>query len=84
MKTKTKPKQLYVIPKNGLVVIDPVTRKPIHSQGQYVDKSTYWQRRILCGDVIQYGPEETREAVSEQPKHEVKEDEKQSNVGGDE
>ena len=45
--------QQYLIPKSGLVVIDPATGKPLPSQGAYVPVDPYWHRRLLDGDVTQ-------------------------------
>lgn len=78
-----KAKLIFIIPKHGLKVIDPMTRKPIDSNGQYVEKNVYWQRRIKCGDVVQYSPDEIREVKTE-PKFEEKEEQQIDNVGGDE
>ena len=77
-----KTKLIFIIPKHGLKIIDPLTRKPIDSQGQYVEKTVYWQRRIKDGDVVQYGPDELRN-VKEEPKIEVKEEQQFEEVGGD-
>ena len=78
-----KAKLIFIIPKHGLKVIDPMTRKPIDSNGQYVEKTVYWQRRIKDGDVVQYGPDELRD-VKPESKIETKEEQQIENVGGDE
>lgn len=77
-----KPKQIFIIPKQGLKVIDPLTRTPIASEGQNVEKTVYWQRRILSGDVVQ-GSEELAKVETE-TKLESIEDKQIEHVGGDE
>lgn len=77
-------KQIYLIPKSGLKVIDPVTRLPLASGGEYVDKTVYWQRRIKCGDVIQYGPDEMKkQEVKPEEKTEINDEQQFEEVGGD-
>ena len=34
-----------------LRVLDPQTKRPLADEGQTVTRSTYWTRRLLCGDV---------------------------------
>lgn len=42
---------MFVIPKEGLIVLNPMTRKPISVDGQEVPANSYWQRRLDDGDV---------------------------------
>jgi len=43
---------LHVQPAPGLVVRDPATRAPLPPEGAELTDSTYWQRRLIDGDVI--------------------------------
>jgi hypothetical protein len=45
-------KKVFVKPKKGTVVIDPVTRLNIPDEGAEVTFSTYFSRRIKDGDLI--------------------------------
>ncbi len=38
-------------PKNGRIVIDPLTKKAIPEKGLRVVLTAYWQKRISDGDV---------------------------------
>ncbi len=44
-------KKIFIIPKTGLIVKDPYTKKAIPERGIEVTKNVYWQRRLLEGDV---------------------------------
>ncbi len=44
-------KTSFLIPKTGVLVIDPDTNTPLPPEGAEVRLSTYWQRRIADGDV---------------------------------
>lgn len=44
--------QLYVIPKDGLLVRDPKTAQPLPAEGAYKPRHSYWLRRLRDGDVI--------------------------------
>lgn len=37
----------------GLLVRDPITRKPLHEKGELKPRSTYWLRRMADGSVIE-------------------------------
>lgn len=37
----------------GLVIRDPFTRRPLPPEGDDVNRSTYWERRLMDGDVEQ-------------------------------
>lgn len=51
------PKRLYVKPKHpDLVVRDPASKLPLRSEGEWVANNQYWQRRIICGDVVKTKP----------------------------
>ncbi len=47
---------LHVMPAAGLVVRDPVNRKPLPPEGDRVPATTYWHRRIAEGDVTVVQP----------------------------
>lgn len=48
--------------KEGLLVRDPVSKKFLPQEGAEIKiMTTYWQRRLNCGDVIEVVEEPTRE-----------------------
>lgn len=44
-------KTLFLIPKDGVLVKDPVTGKPLDAEGEEKPDTTYWRRRLKDGDV---------------------------------
>lgn len=44
---------MFLIPAPGVVVIDPVTRKPLAAEGREVSSSSYWVKRLAEGSVIE-------------------------------
>ncbi|TWA90699.1 uncharacterized protein DUF2635 [Azospirillum brasilense] len=44
---------MYVKPKPGALVRDPVTRQPLPDTGAEVPSDQYWMRRLADGDVVQ-------------------------------
>ncbi len=44
---------LYLIPKPGAVVRDPVTAAPLPPEGAEKPKTGYWLRRLHDGDVTE-------------------------------
>lgn len=44
---------LFLIPKAGRLVRDPVTSKPLAPEGEAKPKTGYWLRRIMDGDVTE-------------------------------
>lgn len=36
-----------------LIVRDPLTLKELHEDGEAKPRSTYWLRRLRCGDVVE-------------------------------
>ncbi|PNQ94971.1 DUF2635 domain-containing protein (plasmid) [Azospirillum argentinense] len=42
---------MYVKPKPGALVRDPVTRQPLPETGAEVPEDQYWMRRLADGDV---------------------------------
>lgn len=62
-------------PKEGLIILNPLTKLNLKVEGDLVDMNTYWRRRILDGDVEIVEPKEV--------KIETKiEDKKESKLGG--
>ncbi len=50
-------KQLFVKPaRNGLIVRDPQTGKPLSAEGEQKPDTTYWRRRLRDGDVVASTP----------------------------
>jgi hypothetical protein len=43
--------QIYVKPKAGLKIMNPVTKRAISAEGEMVVSSSYWSRRISDGDI---------------------------------
>lgn len=43
--------KLFVKPAQGLVIRDPKTMQILPPEGKLVTESTYWVRRLKCGDV---------------------------------
>lgn len=43
---------MFVLPAEGRPVRDPVTKRHIPASGAEVPESTYWLRRLRCGDVV--------------------------------
>lgn len=44
--------KIKIKPKEGLKVIKPQSKMALKEEGEEVEQSTYWLRRIECGDVI--------------------------------
>jgi len=47
---------MFVKPKAGLLVRNPVTREPLPAEGAEVPDNDYWQRRLLDGDIAPVQP----------------------------
>lgn len=43
---------MFVKPKAGVLVRDPVTLQHLPESGRDVEPSSYWQRRQAAGDVV--------------------------------
>lgn len=43
---------MFVRPAEGLQVRDPATKRHIPVEGKEVPESSYWLRRLKCGDVV--------------------------------
>lgn len=43
---------MFVRPAEGLQVRDPATKRLLPSDGKEVPESSYWLRRLKCGDVV--------------------------------
>lgn len=48
--------QVYLRPAEGLIVRDPATRAPLAAEGEWKPRSSYWDRRLLDGDVVETEP----------------------------
>jgi hypothetical protein len=42
---------MFVIPKEGLTVRDPITKRALPATGREVGESFYWHRRLRDGDI---------------------------------
>lgn len=54
-------KKINVTPAPGLLVLDPSTGQPLPSaekrpQGTRVELTSYWHKRVACGDVTEVPP----------------------------
>ena len=58
---------MFVKPAPGLLVRDPDTKFPLPAEGREVQPTSYWTRRVACGDV------ELAEAPAENPPSEIEE-----------
>ncbi len=43
---------MFVKPKDGLPVRDPATKRHLPAEGKEVPETSYWLRRLKCGDVV--------------------------------
>ena len=55
----------YLIPKDGLIVRDPLTGKPLPKEGAPKPRTAYWLRRVRDGDVTEKAPIDAEQ--SEEP-----------------
>lgn len=44
--------KIFVKPKDGKRVIDPVTGRALSPEGAHVEKTSYWMRRLAGGEVL--------------------------------
>lgn len=44
--------KIFLMPRSGVIVRDPETKKPLPEEGLEVERSSYWTRRIMAGDVF--------------------------------
>jgi hypothetical protein len=59
-------------PKEGMKILNPATGRVLSAEGELVDLSTFWRRRIKDGDVV----------IVEVKKEETLEHKKESKNGG--
>lgn len=45
--------EMYLVPADGLDVLDPRDGMPLPAEGRRVERSTYWLRRLRSGDVTE-------------------------------
>jgi hypothetical protein len=43
----------WIIPRTGMIVLDPVTHKALPAEGAEVEVDSYWIRRLNDGDVFE-------------------------------
>ena len=60
-------KQVFIVPRKGLLVRDPLSFTPIPEAGQLVDYVTFWRRRIRQGDVVIKEQEQDVQEAQEVP-----------------
>ena len=51
-----KENKVFVVPKEGAMIRDPKNKQILSSNGFEIDLNSkygkYWQRRIICGDIV--------------------------------
>lgn len=57
---------MKVVPRTGMVVIDPATSQPLPVSGASVEMDSYWVRRLNDGDVTE--AEEQQQPKAEMPR----------------
>lgn len=62
--------KLFIKPVEGLLVRDEKTKMILPPEGKEVLHSTYWERRIQCGDVIVVPSVEKKEEIAPEEKPE--------------
>ncbi|AGC43258.1 hypothetical protein MYSTI_01927 [Myxococcus stipitatus DSM 14675] len=55
---------MFVKPKPGALVRDPVTRQPLPVEGREVPENSFWLRRLAVGDVL---PNQNTDRVLAEP-----------------
>lgn len=61
--------RLYLKPVEGLIIPDPATRQPLPAEGQWVEGSIYWSRRLNASEVTDNTEAQTaREAADAKKK----------------
>ena len=55
----------YLIPKDGLIVRDPLTGKPLPKEGAPKPRTAYWLRRVRDGDVTEKAPSKAADAAEQ-------------------
>lgn len=58
--------KIFLVPADGLRVVDPVTRKPLPPEGGWVLDTVYWQRRVREGDARPGSPPKTSKAKAKE------------------
>lgn len=48
---------MRIVPRTGMVIINPATHKPLPVGGDDVELDTYWVRRLNDGDVAEVLPD---------------------------
>ncbi len=62
----TKADRLLVRPRAGLIVRDPLTLRALPEEGGTVPRTSFWLRRVFCGDVVLIKePEQEKEPDAE-------------------
>lgn len=54
---------MFVQPKQGLQVRDPVSYQPLPPEGAEVPRDSYWLRRLRSGDVVEAKPVQIPDSV---------------------
>lgn len=60
--------KIFIKPKGDMKVVKPETALHLKAEGEYVEQSTYWLRRISDGDVILIEEKEQTQTKLESPK----------------
>lgn len=46
------PKKIFVIPRDGLIVLDPDTNVALPLDGGFVEMNSHYKRRLRDGDIV--------------------------------
>ena len=58
--------QLFIKPKAGLIVRDPITQRPLAETGEEKPRNAYWLRRERDGDVEKTTKAKAKKAAAKQ------------------
>lgn len=66
---------MFVKPTRFARVLDPETRIPVPEHGRDVPETTYWLRRLRCGDLVRAEPLDTTSTIDDtRPLHQTPDD----------
>ncbi|MHC4712011.1 MAG: DUF2635 domain-containing protein [Planctomycetota bacterium] len=60
--------RLFLVPVKGRNAPNPDTGRPLASDGEYVEASQYWRRRVLAGDAEELKPPHENGGKSTRPR----------------
>jgi hypothetical protein len=51
---------IFIRPREGFVVRDPITQRPLAAEGEQKESSIHWLRRLNDGDVVLVSPKTSK------------------------